>query len=81
MTVGQEGLTVQLQAGPWGLCTAAAALIKPLPRQGQGLGLGLPCYEGFVDAGEAGGGLWEQDEEEGVCASRIRNQGWGCGWG
>lgn len=26
--------------------------------------MGLPCHEGFVGAGEAGGGLWEQEEEE-----------------
>lgn len=58
MPVGQEGLTVQLQADPWGLCTAAAAPIKPL-------GLELLCREGFVGAGEAGGGLWEQEEEGG----------------
>lgn len=59
---------MQLQADPWGLCMAASALIKPL-------GLGLPCHEGFMGAGKAGGGLWEQEEEEGegVCASRTRN--------
>lgn len=45
MTVGQEGLTGQLLIR--GDC-AAAALIKPLPRWGWRLGLGLPCCEGML---------------------------------